>query len=468
MGLEYRPLTDSFREFNRMLMEKQQWDQQHKLQQAEMGLKNLMAESQLKSAAQQQQMQAYKLKEMERYHTPKVVNLGLIAQGGPEQLQQIENNPTAMAELSRVIDDSGEYQYSPADRTWRHKDTKEPLNVAPAEMKYRLPGIYGIIDKHTDAVAGWNRNLTVMNNSLKAINGEIEKHKKKHPNDKGTLEEMMRAKQMTINGIKQHEQMLTPKFLMKYYRGQKEKQRRRAIYYQGIGAHELAASLNKAADNSAASERQMLDAFMKKEQNASKFASPQQLYAKKGGASYKGVEYEEGKGPVLRFAAGQSEMQAPPGFSFVKPDQQSVAGTDDFRQNFKIGADIVQKSALPQGMIIPHSPNKARFRDAADKEYSRLVNSLNGGVVDTAAKARALGHMALEKVAGRHTAIQQELSAYKKAKKKWGGKVEITAPDGTKVEVTNDELKAMVQELEERAYYELGYLPTWNIKKGNR
>jgi hypothetical protein len=63
MGIQYQPLTESFRELNRMLIEKQQWDADFKLREADRGLNNMMKQSQLESMQQQQKMNAYKLKE---------------------------------------------------------------------------------------------------------------------------------------------------------------------------------------------------------------------------------------------------------------------------------------------------------------------------------------------------------------------------------------------------------------------
>lgn len=323
MGIQYDPLTASFRELNRMLMEKQAWDADFKLREANRGLQNMLTQSQLASAQQQQQLTQYKIAEQQRMHTPKILHLGRIVQGGPEQLAQLESDPQAMQQLTRVLDDNGEgLVYSPADRTWRHPDTKEPVKFSPYEMRFRVPAMFGIIDAHTDSVASTRQTQGELATKLQAIDKDIAAASKDR-RGKAAVKELMQQRQQYVDQLKEINDFLSPEGLLTHYENKENQMMKRAAFYDSIGARELANQMktyaNNASSNKQAVLNQILKAQMAKPETKGKPSGDIILYAQEDGTQYRGKTYDKGETISVRWSPGQTEMIYPEGFDREDP-----------------------------------------------------------------------------------------------------------------------------------------------------
>ena len=271
MAIQYRPLTESFRELNRMIIEKQSWDAAAKSRQADIGLQGIMAESQLKTAHQQQQLQQYKIAEQERLNTPITLNAGQVLQGGPEQRASFMANKDWQNNLQRVlIDNSDDYELSPADMTYRHKETGKPFQITPNELKFKLPFVLGIHGTYTDTVANMNSELGALSYQMGEVDKEIkDKSNRYDPAKRVQLQEaksMLQAKQKKLNTA------LEPTNLLKLYENKANEFTNLAGMASQMGADGFAKIMLQSAADSRASGRILQNSIIDSRSAAAKAA----------------------------------------------------------------------------------------------------------------------------------------------------------------------------------------------------
>jgi hypothetical protein len=260
MAMQYRPLTESFREINRMLIEKQSWDADAKNRQAQMGLQNIMVESQLKTAQQQQQMNDYKLQEQERLNTPNVVNIGNFMPDN-EIKQQFFASPEGKRQLvdALIDEDPTDWEISEADMSVTNTRTGEKRAMSMNDMKNRMGFIYGIIDANTDQVAAAHKRLGSTTQMISEMDSEIAKAKK----SKYTHGQLIELHKERV-GLKEQQtrdsEFLTPKSRLAHYDKKIAQFSRRAMFLDGIGATD-AAKLMSDSGNKISQEKLMYEQY---------------------------------------------------------------------------------------------------------------------------------------------------------------------------------------------------------------
>lgn len=393
MGIEYRPLTDSVRELNRMLMEQQAWNSEFKLQEADRGLKNMLTKSQLQTAAQQQQLAQYQIAEQERMHTPKILQMSSfpIFQQNPNLMDEFENNEQAMKQFQKTIDDDGVgYYYSQADKTWKHPISDEPARFSPYEMKFRVPGMMGIIEGAVDTVANMKTIRDDTAKQLTAIDKDIEKARK-DPHTKTTdLTKLYRSKQVLIDEFKASDEFLQPKSLMEYYERKQQLMLMRGSFYHKMGAKDLANQMQRNADQAAAGKQAALEEILRRgrkgETDKGKPTGDIMVYATKEhkkGTNGLLKDYGIGDTRKIRWPAGETELQLAEGWDFNDPltkeqreGKKPVKASFNFLQSVKKYADDVKDTSMFGQMT---APQKRLVRDAMDIAHRNRAKATGVG-----------------------------------------------------------------------------------------
>lgn len=385
MGLQYRPMTDSFRELNRMIVEKQTWDAGHEARMASKGIENLITTSQLNGQRQQQQLTQYKIQEEERKRTPRIVNLSKFVQG--KALEDIENKPEVMAHITKVLDDDGiGYSYNPATKVWDHPTEEgETFKSNSIMMKDRIPAIIGFIESNVDTVAGVNENLGVLGQQIKSLDNDIAATKR-DPRNTGERIKMMKRRDGLKNKKAEHEAFLTPEGLLRHFTNKEQRLSGYAQKYASMGMSELAAQMQKGADQASMSTRTIMQGILDekiagRKTTTNKFTNPTKMYAQEDGAVYNGKIYKKGQSVVKRFNAGQEEMIASTGFDFTAPEDPesdsynspvSVYATGDVEykgKKYKKG-DEVKIQTLKGGDMA--APEGFEYADPNDEKANQL------------------------------------------------------------------------------------------------
>jgi hypothetical protein len=377
MGIQYQPLTESFRELNRMLIEKQAWDADFKLREADRGIKNMMTQAQLTGMQQQQEMAAYQLKEKQRMHTPQTFQMSKfpVFQGNPDFMEEFESNPEAMEQFRKLIDDKDVgYKYSPADKTWRHPISNEPYQMTPYESQFRVPGMQGVIDGTVDTVASMQRTQSELTSQIGALDKDIDKARKGQYS-KQAVQELMKKRQGYVNDLKKANDFLSPEGLLKFYENKQGLMIKRANFYRSLGAGELA---EKNADNAARSKQVILDKILSaKTDKSGKATGEVKLFAIKP-LTYKGKKYDIGSTRLERWNADETEKQYDPEYwSTEDPlaedkrrgtgaDKNPVFGTDKMINSF---ADDAKSTGFMGQMTEAHAE---RLRDDLGAAARRL------------------------------------------------------------------------------------------------
>jgi hypothetical protein len=387
MGIQYQPLTASVRELNRMLIEKQAWDSEFKLREADRGLKNMMTMSQLKSSQQQQQMAQYQLAEQERLHTPTLFQMNKfpVFQGNPEFLEEFESNPAAMEKFRKTFDDQDVgYKYSPADKTWRHPISNEPYAMTPYESQFRVPGMMGIIDGTVDTVASMKKTQGQLAEQIVAIDKDIAKARKGQYS-KQAVQELTRQRQGLATQYKEATNFLSPEGLLKHYSNQEALSVKRAMLYHQIQAPELAAEMQRNADNAAKSKNIILDNLDKAKSDSSKITGQVKLFAIKP-ITHNGKKYEIGSTRLERWLPGESNKNYDPEYwstedPLTKEKREGKGSKASF--TYKASTDKYAKDVADSSMFgSMTAPQKKLLRDAMDIGHKAEANRLGVGADD--------------------------------------------------------------------------------------
>lgn len=275
--MQYRPLTDSFRELNRMLMEKQKWDMEQKNKDAEIGLQSLVAESRLKSAAQQQELTEYKLQEQRRLHTPSTFYANKIMPGGPSQLNAFNSSPEWQEKIKRSVIDGTEeelaqWKYNPAEGTFVNEDG-ERYQVPPKVLGERLWAIQGINEGEHDSIGSVMESRGKIEYQMQELDKEIAKTKKSNYGMVGAGKTEPRLQGVPLNKLhaqkaelsraaKEMDNFLQPQNLLKFYANKAKAFRGYSASSMGMGAEGLAKTYQNYANQAEMDSRAVLQTIM--------------------------------------------------------------------------------------------------------------------------------------------------------------------------------------------------------------
>jgi hypothetical protein len=149
---KYRALSDSFREFNRMILEGQQFDAQQESTRLSLGIKRLIAEQQAEGMFLDNQIKQEQAAKAQARLTPNPVTLTELLQD-----PAMANNPLFMEDLTRGVDIGGlGVTYSPADREFK-LPSGDPYMLSDIEKEKLLPIISGVFLRHFDPVTKNNQ-----------------------------------------------------------------------------------------------------------------------------------------------------------------------------------------------------------------------------------------------------------------------------------------------------------------------
>jgi len=525
MALQYQPLTESFRELNRMLTEKQSWDAENKAREAQQGLQNLVASSQLDSARQQQELTQFKIQEQERMNTPVAWSMNYFAQGGDGQRKQLINNPLAIKEMKRVLIDGNQDDWTFDNATGYFVDKdKNPFKISPEDMKFRAPGMFGVIDHYTDVEKGMMENVSVLDAGIKATTSKLTQARGAKGYGQAVAGETITELTDKLTTLKAQRKdnvdFFKPENLMSFYKAKSDRMSKRASYYNGIGAYEMSTQMQRNAESAEnmvqkivseetaarntkkqiaqrggiefdlqsgkfAFSTDMAEMDERVQKNAAKLLADARVSEKVKDRAHEYTMLSEkllsGEFSDAENRDFQKQMKAldrqlardlneADDLAKITAAELKERGTAEQRLSFGVGTDIVQKSALPQGMIIPHEGGEANFRDAADKRFTEMVRELEGGVVTNAADARALGHEALAQTVAMHEQGNAMLRAWRNASGtgRFSDTVTVINPaTGKDVNMTKAQYTEKFQKIRANLLETLGYLPTWEFESRN-
>lgn len=320
MGLQYRPMTDSFRELNRLIVEKESFDAAHKARAAEQGIQQMMLESQLKGQHQQQQLTQYKIAEEERKRTPKIINLNKFAQG--KRLENIENNAKVMKHIGLLFGDNVEYK--PLTKTWKNPDGTD-VAFNSYEMRDRIPALVGFMAGATDTVAEAHINSNVLDKQMEILQKDINLSKD-NPRYVGERVKMLKRMDTLKADKKKYERFLSPEGLLAHYEGKQDSFNRTASFYYNNGLTKLGDQMAKRAEQANKGKLSILDGMMKEraantKSTGNQFTDAKKVWVTKSGTVVNGKVRAKGYSFFKRFAKDQESMNLNDGLSFDDPDK---------------------------------------------------------------------------------------------------------------------------------------------------
>jgi len=381
--VQYRPMTESFRELNRMITEKTAWDAQHEANAAQQGIKNMMIEGQLEGQRQQQELMQYKLAEQEKFHTPKIIDLGRINQGGNEGMKDILKDPETIKRITSHLDPDGiGYTFDKATKKWEHPVTGEPLRLSNFQMQDVAPAIFGEIDNVTDSVSGVYKNLPIINKQIESYKSDMAALRK-DPRNKQELVRMHETLQGLKDKKKEHEHFLTNDGLLTHYGSKKIRQQKRAQYYRQLGDEQKAKAMDGYAATAAVNENAILKKVLDGGSGTGKMSSPQKLFAQVD-TVHNGKEYKAGDVRIERFNAGQKEISPGSDWNTKSPfDTEGERAAYNTASAMKGFAEAVKRGGPFGDMTTGSAADK---RDTLQSVFGRIRKMMkipiNGDVLD--------------------------------------------------------------------------------------
>jgi hypothetical protein len=396
----YEPLRDSFREFNKMLIDKQQWDAQHELNVANQAIQNKMIEANLQDQQLRREVLMTQAEKARQYRTPQVFDLASML--GPDDT--LLQNKEFISNMKRTLDDNDQYTWNPAIRQFVDAND-EPLRISPLELERRLPAVVGMIDQYEDTPAR-------VINAIRINEENIAQGKKNLAILKGDPGRNIAdiAKQREI--IKDHEEQLAfqesffePQRLISYYDEKQSRMRQAATWAQGRGLKELSAHFSKAADNFAGSGRVVLDKYLAASGLSGKGTWTKFPVYDQSGKEV-GVAQMHSISSIYKFK-GKKMAELPEGLTITKP---SAEGVKDFG---KAGLDFIEKNLRPRDQVVGLTPQQNSIAAVA----RNLFNDMEAkNPVKNYGHARVVGQKAIKQAKQLHEVWLNRLLAIEAAR----------------------------------------------------
>lgn len=203
-------MTNAFNQWNKMLIDQNQWDAQRNAANADFAIRSVLMEEQAKDAMlkrkqlklsmdaqrMQNELTAAKVRDMREYETPMEFSMYNIA--GMDWI----NNPNARDDMRRVFSHTGE------DVKFRKSDGAvvvdgKPLELAPRELEKMVPMIDYVRRRHTDRPALWmqaRENIQAQLDEIKTARGQMS-GEPRYQGTKAALFKQQRALQSELDRL---------------------------------------------------------------------------------------------------------------------------------------------------------------------------------------------------------------------------------------------------------------------------
>jgi hypothetical protein len=313
----YQPLTESFREINRLMIDQQRFNADLRGREQKFAIQSRLQEEQMKDRLLQRELVQNQVDEMRRMNTPTDFSLYSIAPNTKENQRHLFGNQNAMNEIASVLDVEGVgLQFSRADGTFRTADGGE-YQVSPNQIARLAPAITGIVDARVDGMALAADRLVNLQEQRQQLSKGFTDPKGTRGGDFITkMRNADRKKKIArLDGqILNAQQQLTPAKQLEYYRNLKNKQAQRANWAAAQGHKDLNTYFTKAMGDAADLEKVALNKFLGS--GTGKKGSFTQRLAYKPGSTTLAVNVpNDAPGSVTPQMFG-----SPAGYSFSKQD----------------------------------------------------------------------------------------------------------------------------------------------------
>ena len=466
----YSALRDAFNDLNKSVSDQADWNERHAVDKERRATERMVLESNLQDQLLRRDQLKLASRKARDQMTPKVADPSKIMPN-KRVYNSLSNNPDWIKDSETIM--GGKWN----GRGWTGENG-QPIMLDDLGMARKMAAIDGLTKQYHNGPAQWtvegleiDEKISVLQqNTKKMTNAEkIQANKDLH---------LLKQRRNKLNSN------LTDRNMLRYWSQMAQSQRGKAIFFASLNDPVTAGIMQKGAEAANTNIGVILKRIdgtkgtgTPKNEKVYNVSGVPQEYITRGGKKRtirpggwvdSFTHTPKLEGDIMAVARAKVNNYDDSWMGLDQPRQGVGGEASAENARFNQGKEIVQKSTLPQGMLIPHDDYMPPFRDAADKEYARLMQGKNAP--KTAAGARTMGHKALANTVKLHEKVHSEYKALMNAKKIGGGtftdrgpiQYVISAGKET-VTISPEVYQVLLDEWNEESNLKLGYKADWEF-----
>ncbi|MHA2067117.1 MAG: hypothetical protein ACXABY_22345 [Candidatus Thorarchaeota archaeon] len=245
----YEPIRDAFREWNRLLIDRQEWDAKHQLAREDMKLRGQLMDSQLADAQLNREWNQAKFEEYKSDREPVEFSLYNFMQGD-EDLVTNENLP----ELRHMFGISDDAQFNRAGGYFMDAQG-QPLKMSRRALKTSIPFLQAWVNGKEDRVGKMAGERIRTSAQLTALDKQLTTLQNDGRKDMKAIENVVKMKSNIQTKLNQIDQFFSPEGQIQYWTERANVANEAAAASQALGLSGMASIYQNQAIEAGKSQR---------------------------------------------------------------------------------------------------------------------------------------------------------------------------------------------------------------------
>jgi hypothetical protein len=427
----YEPIRDAFREWNRLLIDRQEWDAKHQLAREDMKLRGQLMDSQLADAQLNREWNQAKYDEWQADREPVSFSLYNFMQGN-EDLVTKQNLP----ELREMFELPKNTPFSEASGSFTDADG-EPLKMSRRSVKEGLPFLQAWVNLKADNVGKMAGERIKAISELEEIEKTLSTLQNDGRKDMNAIQKATRMKSQIQADITKIDQFFSPEGQMQYWTAQGNAAARAAAASKARGMDGMAAIYQNQANQAWETQRK---ALAQMSSTTTGTWTPRQAY--KDGKPWKVIKSHSTTGIFL--INGKKHIDLPEGVTLVS----GAGGYTTAADPTDYGRSLIRKTITPQKDFLPVLGDRNAFSAYAEGIYDKLVRDV--GAPATEGKAAEYMQAAIQEGKKDHADYLEVLTIIER---------QTLLPKTDKRYLTRAEASKKYEQLRQIVLNEMGYEP---------